>query len=186
MDRSHALSRLRTGLQKVAGRDLFNVAVTSVPSRRVRRIWLKRILGNLGSSSSVCLRVRLLEPQGIAIGDRTVIGPDCYLDGRSGLTIESDVDIAPGCHIWTLEHDPNSPSHGVKGKPVVIRDHVWIASRATILPGVTIGRGAVVGSGSVVTSDVGDNEIVAGIPAKTIGRRDNALEYRLSFGGRFR
>ena len=35
----------------------------------------------------------------------------------------------------------------IRGGDVIIDDYVWIASRATILPGVHIGRGAVVASG---------------------------------------
>ncbi|MBU2051327.1 MAG: hypothetical protein KKH61_20460 [Gammaproteobacteria bacterium] len=52
--------------------------------------------------------------------------------------------------------------------PVVIKDGVWIASRAVILPGITIGKNSVVGAGSVVTNDVPDNTLVAGNPAKQL------------------
>jgi len=42
----------------------------------------------------------------------------------------------------------------------------------TILKNVHIGRGAIVAAGAVVTKDVGMNEMVAGVPAKLLGRRD--------------
>jgi maltose O-acetyltransferase len=96
------------------------------------------------------------------------------------------VDIGTHTHIWTLEHDPSDPLHGTKAGPVTIEDHVWISSRVTVLPGVTIGRGAVVAAGAVVTKDVPERAIVAGVPAKVIGQRDNPLTYRLSFNPRFR
>ena len=57
-----------------------------------------------------------------------------------------------------------------KGK-VFISDDVWIGDKATILPGVTIGKGAVVAANSVVTKNVRPYTIVAGIPAKEIGAR---------------
>jgi len=41
----------------------------------------------------------------------------------------------------------------------------------TILPGVKIGEKAIIGAGSVVTKDVAAGTIVAGNPAKSIGRR---------------
>ena len=62
---------------------------------------------------------------------------------------------------------------------MVIEDYVWIASRATILPGVTIGKGAVVACGAVVTKDVEPMTVVGGVPARKIGERINLLEYEL-------
>ena len=113
--------------------------------------------------------------------------PCCIIDARGGkVTIGGDVDVGTESHIWTLEHDPNDNDHGTKGGAVTIEDHVWIASRVTILPGVTIGRGAVVACGSVVTKDVPEKSIVAGVPAKVIGTRENDLQYELNFSPRFR
>ncbi len=57
-------------------------------------------------------------------------------------------------------------------KPVVIEDDVWIGSRVTILPGVTIGRGSVVGAAAVVTKDVPPYSVVAGNPAKVVKTRE--------------
>ena len=44
-----------------------------------------------------------------------------------------------------------------------IEDHVWIGTRAMVLPGVTLGRGSVVCAGAVVTRDVPPLAIVAGV-----------------------
>lgn len=55
-----------------------------------------------------------------------------------------------------------------KKKPIVIEDHVWLASNAKILKGVTIGKGSVVATGAVVTKDVPPYSVVGGVPAKFI------------------
>ena len=54
---------------------------------------------------------------------------------------------------------------------VIIGNDVWIGAGATILSGVTIGDGAVVAAMAVVTKDVEPYCIVAGNPARTIGKR---------------
>jgi acetyltransferase-like isoleucine patch superfamily enzyme len=51
---------------------------------------------------------------------------------------------------------------------VTIEDDVWIGANAVILPGVTIGRHAVVAAGAVVTTDVLENTVVGGVPARII------------------
>lgn len=173
-------------LEKLA-RDLWNMGVSHVPSRRVRRFWLRRSLGAFENGAFLCMHVHLMEPGKVFLGPRSVVNAHCILDGRDyPVRIAEDVDIGPHTHIWTLEHDPNDDEHGNKGGPVTIEDHVWIASRATILPGVTIGRGAVVAAGAVVTKDVPAMAVVGGVPAKVFGERHNALTYRLNFAPRFR
>ncbi len=51
---------------------------------------------------------------------------------------------------------------------------VWIGHGAKIRAGVNIGHGAVIGMGSVVTKDVAPYTVVAGVPAKEIGKRFDA------------
>ena len=131
--------------------------------------------------------VEFRKPRNISIGSNTVINKKVLLDGRGGqLIIGNNVDIAQETNIWTLEHDVNDDFHTDKGGDVVIEDYVWIASRVTILPGVTIGKGAVVASNAVVTKDVPSMGIVGGIPAKIIGQRKSKLLYKLNYQPWFR
>lgn len=58
-----------------------------------------------------------------------------------------------------------------ESSPVIIRNDVWIGSRAIICDGVTIGDGAIIGAGAVVTKDVPSYAIVAGVPAHVIRYR---------------
>ena len=95
--------------------------------------------------------------------------------------IGKKTSIFRGVNIWTMEHDVHDDLHGLKCGEVTIEDHVWIASRVTILPGVTIGQGAVIACGSVVTKDIPPRVIAGGIPAKIIGQRNNQLKYELYY-----
>lgn len=156
--------------------------VGKLPSSSLRCAYLRYYLKSLGQDSSIQMGCRFLNGQKVIIGDRNVINFGCLFDGRH-YTIKtgSDVSIGPEAAILTLGHDPQSPHFGDKGGDVVIGNHVWIAYRAVILPGITIGDGAVVGAGSVVTKDVEPYTVVAGNPARVIKKRDNPMSYQLDY-----
>lgn len=115
----------------------------------------------------------------LAIGARSSIGNDAILDARGGLTIGEDVNLSTGVHIWTGQHDWNSPDFAYVAAPVAVGNRVWLSARVTVLPGVRIGEGAVVAAGAVVTRDVPPYALAAGVPAKVIGERRRDLRYRL-------
>jgi putative colanic acid biosynthesis acetyltransferase WcaF len=56
--------------------------------------------------------------------------------------------------------------------PIIIEAGAWVAADVFIGPGVRIGEGAVVGARSTVFRNVGDWLVVAGNPAKVIGKRE--------------
>ena len=158
-----------------------------IPCHPLRRLVCKICMKEFSWSSAVYRNVDLRSPYRISIGSYTNINKRCVLDGRGVLIISNNVDIAQDVYIWTEQHDYNDIAYKSICAPVIIEDYVWIASRATILPGVKIGRGAVVASGAVVTKDVPPLAIVAGIPAKIIGERNaNALQYRQNCRAWFR
>lgn len=166
-----------------------NHIVAHVPSFALRRLWYQHALGiDFGPNARVFLGAyvwffgpRDARRRGVAIGRNSFINRDCTLDIRCGLTIGDNVSISPEVMILGLSHDYNDPGWKlVDAGPITIEDHVWIGSRAMILPGVTVGRGAVVAAGSVVTKDVPPMTVVAGVPAKSVAMRDaGATSYAL-------
>jgi serine acetyltransferase len=92
----------------------------------------------------------------IVIGDRVSIGFRCLLDARAGIAIGNDVVVASDTQIIAGGHDINHPNFVPSPNPpdpIVIDDHVWIASRAMIMP-CLLGRGAVVAAHAVVNKEV--------------------------------
>ncbi len=159
---------------------LFNRWLMFIPFHAIRLFFIRKQVRHFGKDSSALLGLEIRKGKNIIVGENCAINKNVLVDGRGGLVrIGNNVDIAQETNIWTLEHDVHDDYHHDKGGNVTIEDFVWIASRATILPGVTIGRGAVVASGSVVTKDVPAMTIVGGIPAKVIGQRRSRLLYRL-------
>ncbi len=159
--------------------DLMNRVVMWIPLQILRLTWFRLILGKAGSRVQLCRNVRIKGIKGIRVGANSFINEGVMLDGRLGIDIGENVDIGEFVKIWTVEHDPNDCNHECRGGKVIIEDHVWIAPWVIIMPGLTIGRGAVVAGGAIVTKDVPSKAIVAGVPAKVIGWRDNDLNYQL-------
>ncbi len=152
------------------------------PNHFVRKAMLGLWLGRLGAGTSVQMGCRFMNGRKVHLGERNMINFGCVFDGRRHeIRTGNDVSIGPEATILTLGHDPQSPDFADRGGDVIIGDRVWIAYRALILPGVTIGDSAVIAAGAVVARDVGPFEIVAGVPAKPVGLRNKELTYRLSY-----
>lgn len=65
------------------------------------------------------------------------------------------------------------------GKTPILEDNVSVACGAKVLGGITLEKGSLVGAGAVVLKDVPENAIVAGVPAKIIGYKDeNNLDFQ--------
>jgi acetyltransferase-like isoleucine patch superfamily enzyme len=161
---------------------LTNHVVAHIPSYAVRRAWYSRVLGiHFGRHSCVQLgcyisfySLRDVRRRSVSVGSHTVINRGCTLDIRGGVTIGENVSVSPEVAIITASHGLNGIDFPLENGPVAIGDHVWIGSRAVILPGVTLGRGSVVAAGAVVTRDVPPLIVVAGVPAKRVGERQRA------------
>jgi acetyltransferase-like isoleucine patch superfamily enzyme len=98
---------------------------------------------------------------------------DCWLDCRGDglIQIDPEANIGFGVTMFTMSHLPTVGALGpLVGRPVIIRRNAWVASRA-ILYNCEIGEGAIVALGSVVRSmRVEPYTMVAGNPARVIGR----------------
>ena len=107
------------------------------------------------------------------IGENTWIGSFVNLDGTGGLEIGSNCSISSGCQI--LSHD--TISWAISGgrqeysyEKTTIGDRCFVGTLSVITKGVQLGSECVVGAGAVVTKSFPNNSIVAGVPAKLIGR----------------
>ena len=159
---------------------ILNELAYNIPIHSIRKFFYRISGMKIGKNSYVHMWSRFYNPEGIQIGEGTIIGDHAFLDGRAPLKIGNNVDIASQVLIYNSEHDINSEGFDPIEEPVEIGDYVFIGPRSTILPGVKIGKGAVIAAGAVVTADIKAFEIVGGVPAKVIGERKNKnLNYKL-------
>jgi acetyltransferase-like isoleucine patch superfamily enzyme len=110
----------------------------------------------------------------VRVGEQTWIGPNTLLDGSGGqLTIGAYCSISSGVHIYSHDTVLWALSGGEADRltaPVTIGDCVYIGPQSVIVAGVSIGDHCVVGANSFVNRDVEPRTVVAGSPARPIGR----------------
>lgn len=142
----------------------------------------ERKFGAFGPGSEFRPGAYAIATSKIFIGSRVTIRPQTMLfafpPGPSGsITIEDDVLIGSGVHIYTANHRFSDPSVPIaeqghsEPSNVIIQKGAWIGAGAIILPGVNIGSGAVIGAGSIVTAAVPNNCVAAGNPARVLRSR---------------
>lgn len=105
----------------------------------------------------------------IAVGRRVFINAGCCFQDQGGITIGDGCLIGHQVVLATINHGFSPGERGDNyPAPISIGNHVWIGSRAVVLPGVSIGDGAIIAAGAVVTRDVPPNVIAGGVPARII------------------
>jgi acetyltransferase-like isoleucine patch superfamily enzyme len=101
------------------------------------------------------------------VGARVLIQTGVYLTGRS--VVEDDVFLGPGV-VTTNDHTMGRHARGEPLQGPTFRRACRVGGGAVVVPGVVIGEEAFVAAGALVTRDVGDREVVLGVPARVIRR----------------
>jgi len=99
-----------------------------------------------------------MAPAKITIGNNVLIGPYAIFNS--------------GSHLYSSK-SRLIDEQGHKYGQITVEDDVWVGAHACILPGVTLAKGSVVAAGAVVTKSVTAYTVVAGVPAKVIGVRND-------------
>ena len=122
----------------------------------------------------------------ISVGKYSQIGPGSIVVSSSRVEIGDYTSISTGVIISDTNTLPINPFDRVKvirgesdihnnitrlyeeAKPIIIGQNCWLGENSCIYKGVTIGKGSIVAANAVVTSDVPENCIVAGNPARIV------------------
>lgn len=105
----------------------------------------------------------------VIIGNRVSLQSGCYI--TRGVVIEDDVFCGP--RIVTMNDKRicyRRPSLRFKRQAPRIKRGARVGGGSILLPGVIVGENAFVGAGSVVTRNVPAGSIVAGNPARIVGK----------------
>lgn len=115
--------------------------------------------------------------QNVNVSNNVVIGDEVKIQNNvsvyEGVEIENGVFLGPSC-VFTNDLTPRAryPKGHDNYKKTVIREGASVGANATIVCGHTVGKYALVAAGAVVTKDVPDYALVAGVPARIVGKVD--------------
>ncbi|HIE24493.1 MAG TPA: acyltransferase [Anaerolineales bacterium] len=113
----------------------------------------------------------------IRLSEDSIIGKNCfiglfaYINGD--VVIHDNVLIGPHCSITSNNHIFETETKhfsGNKGEKIEVGEGTWVAAGCMITAGVTVGRANLICANAVVTKDTPDYAIIAGTPARQVGR----------------
>ncbi|HWL53487.1 MAG TPA: acyltransferase [Chthoniobacteraceae bacterium] len=107
------------------------------------------------------------------IGRNCFIGLYSYLNGE--VVLEDEVILGPHCSLTSNTHrfDPRTRAFtGSARAPIRIGRGSWLCAGCSVTAGVSVGQGNLVCAHAVVTRSTPDFAILAGVPARQVGRID--------------
>jgi acetyltransferase-like isoleucine patch superfamily enzyme len=116
------------------------------------------------------------EPE-LIIGDNAYFGANCHIGCLKSIKIGKNFTC--GRNVCVIDHNHGDGTLNEKDKHplerilsskggITIGDSVWLGENVVVTSGVKIGNNVVVGANSVVTSDLEENGIYAGVPARLV------------------
>lgn len=136
------------------------------------KVWILRCFGaQIGQKVRIKPGVRVKFPWRLIVGDCVWIGEDTWIDNLATVTLESHVCISQDVYLCTGNHDWSHPHFQLIPAEIHIEEGSWIAARAAIGPGVTVGKGAVLALGGVAGRSLEPMTIYSGNPAQPVKKR---------------
>jgi acetyltransferase-like isoleucine patch superfamily enzyme len=106
----------------------------------------------------------------LVLGDRVFISGDCTIGAERHISIGSDSMLGEMVSIRDHDHDPAYPPRSGRSQQADVRigARVWIAAKASVVRGGTIGDDAVIGAHALVNRPVPARSFAAGVPVRVI------------------
>lgn len=127
---------------------------------RWRPVLLRAFGARIGRRVLIRQRVRVHWPWRLDVGDDVWIGEDAWLLNLERISIGSNACVSQGALLCTGSHRRHSPTFEFDNGPIRLEPGAWVAARAVVLRGVTVGRGAVVGAAAIAHRDIAPGEVV--------------------------
>lgn len=169
--------RLARLVWSLAWRALF--LPSPVPWHAWRRLLLRAFGAKIGPGVHVYPSAKVWAPWNLSMAEGASLAPgvDCYNVGL--VELGAWAVVSQRAFLCTASHDIRSASFELIHAPIKVGANAWVAAEALVGPGVRVGEGAVVAARAVVMRSVAPWQVVAGNPARRIGKRRIRLATRV-------
>jgi acetyltransferase-like isoleucine patch superfamily enzyme len=129
-------------------------------------------------------KVRVHEGE-VSIGAKSVLGQEVTITAYQHISLGRECLVADRVMLIDFDHGVSEVERPIRMQGIYKRDvrighNCWLGYGACVLRGVTVGDNCVIGTNTVVTSDVGDDAVVVGAPARVLRTRDRPERMRWS------
>jgi putative colanic acid biosynthesis acetyltransferase WcaF len=141
-----------------------------------RRFLLRLFGAGIGRGAHIYPGAKIWAPWNVEIGEESGIADGAVLYSQGRITVGRRCVISQEAYLCGGTHNFERPGFPLETAPIVLGDHVWVAARAFVHPGVTLGAGCVVGACAVVLKDLPAWTVCGGFPAQPLRPRTNFSE----------
>jgi putative colanic acid biosynthesis acetyltransferase WcaF len=147
--------------------------------------WRRAILRAFGAQVAPRVAIypsaRIWAPWRLRLDEGATVGGGAELYNVAPIHVGEEAVVSQYAYLCTASHDHRREFQLIAAS-VEVRRHAWVAAGCFIGPGVTIEEGAVAAARAVVTRSVPPWTVVAGNPARIVGRRPSTARNRLHGG----
>jgi putative colanic acid biosynthesis acetyltransferase WcaF len=164
-------------LRNRAGRALWGLAHLLLvrPTPRPMHAWRAFVLrcfgARLGAHCRIYPAAEIWAPWNLVCEDAVAIANGAVIYNALPLHLGSHAIVSQQAYLCGSTHDLDDPAFPMINAPIRLGAYAWVAARAVVCPGVTVGEGAVLGLGSIATRDLDPWTVYAGVPARKLRLR---------------
>ena len=141
------------------------------PSSGLKVAVLRLFGAKVGAGCVLKPGISVKSPWNLTMGDHCWIGERAWIDSLAPVTLGSHVCLSQDVYLCCGNHDWADPAFGKTVSPITVEDGAWIATRATVMPGVIVRSHAVVAAGAVLARSAEPYTVYAGVPAVVVKTR---------------
>ncbi|WP_041584050.1 DapH/DapD/GlmU-related protein [Phocaeicola salanitronis] len=164
--------KLKNMVWRIVNKTLFRFTPPYLSLFRKWRVLLVRLFGGQVDWNASLHPTAVIDyPWNLMMREKASLGEKCWVYAMAPISIGELTCIGKDVYLLTGSHDIEKSTFDLVTKPIKIGKGCWIATAATVLPGIAIGDYCVVAANSVVIKNVEACSVVGGNPAKFIKKR---------------